>query len=80
MKSHQWRVREAGCGALRDALVSRQWDEVRDLLDELWYVNFRAIGDIKEVSEKLLVVQEEHSLSFRSIFVILRNLDSKGRL
>lgn len=52
MSSRQWRTREAACGALRDAMVSRTWDEVKDLLKEFWFMTLRALDDIKESVRK----------------------------
>lgn len=52
MTSRQWRTREAGCSALRDALVSRTWDQVKDHLSEFWYYCIRALDDIKESVRK----------------------------
>jgi Proteasome stabiliser len=48
MTSSQWRVREAGCAALRDLLSSRRWPEVEQNLHEFWYIGLRAMDDIKE--------------------------------
>lgn len=53
ISSRQWRVREAACGALRDALVSRSWKEVKDDLKMFWYYVFRAMDDIKESVRKV---------------------------
>lgn len=52
MTARQWRNREAACGALRDALVSRTWIQIGDLLSEIWYVTLRALDDIKESVRK----------------------------
>lgn len=52
MTSRQWRSREAACGALRDALVSRAWEQVKDDLGEFWYYALRALDDIKESVRK----------------------------
>eukprot|EP00178_Gracilaria_changii_P008137 TRINITY_DN250_c0_g1_i1.p1 TRINITY_DN250_c0_g1~~TRINITY_DN250_c0_g1_i1.p1 ORF type:complete len:1859 (-),score=355.96 TRINITY_DN250_c0_g1_i1:11878-17454(-) len=50
--SRQWRSREAGCAALRDVLVSRTWEEVKDSLKDFWYYALRAMDDIKESVRK----------------------------
>lgn len=52
MSSRQWRTREAACGALRDAVVLRTWEEVKDLLKDFWYMTLRALDDIKESVRK----------------------------
>lgn len=52
MTSRQWRTREAGCGALKDALMSRTWELVRRHLSEFWYYTLRALDDIKETVRK----------------------------
>lgn len=52
VSSRQWRTREAACGALRDAVVSRTWEEVKDLLKDFWYMTLRALDDIKESVRK----------------------------
>lgn len=44
----QWRVREAGCGAVRDTLSSRKWSDVEEWLKELWFICLRAMDDISE--------------------------------
>lgn len=52
MTSRQWRTREAGCGALRDALTSRTWEQVKERLSDFWYYALRALDDIKESVRK----------------------------
>lgn len=52
LSSRQWRTREAACGALRDAMVSRTWDDVKELLRDFWYMTTRALDDIKESVRK----------------------------
>ena len=52
MTSRQWRSRQAACGALRDSLVSRSWQEVKDLISDFWYFTLRALDDIKESVRK----------------------------
>lgn len=48
MTSGQWRVREAGSGALRDLMPSRSWGEVKEHLGEFWYIGLRVMDDVKE--------------------------------
>ena len=50
--SRQWRSREAACGALRDAIGSRSWEQVKDKLSDFWYYTLRALDDIKESVRK----------------------------
>lgn len=52
MSSRQWRVREGACGALREALISRTWEQVKGRLAEFWYITLRALDDIKESVRK----------------------------
>lgn len=52
MTARQWRNREAACSALRDALVSKTWDQMKELLSEIWYITLRALDDIKESVRK----------------------------
>lgn len=52
MTSRQWRSREGACGALRDALASRTWEQVKHLLAEFWFVTLRVLDDIKESVRK----------------------------
>lgn len=52
MISRQWRNREAACGALRDLLVSKTWEQVGSLLSEFWYITLRVLDDIKESVRK----------------------------
>ncbi|CDF38415.1 unnamed protein product [Chondrus crispus] len=52
MTVRQWRSREAACSALRDALVSRTWLQMKDMLAEIWVITLRALDDIKESVRK----------------------------
>ena len=48
MGSRQWRVRQASCAALADGLSGRSFRQIMDHLEEIYYMLFRVIDDIKE--------------------------------
>lgn len=50
--ARQWRSREAGCAALRDALASRTWEQVKGHISDFWYYTLRSMDDIKETVRK----------------------------
>jgi proteasome component ECM29 len=47
MGAKLWRSREAASLALTDLLQGRRWGDVKDRLEEMWRMAFRAIDDIK---------------------------------
>ncbi len=47
MGAKLWRNREAACLALADLLQGRRWADVKDRLEEMWRMAFRALDDIK---------------------------------
>lgn len=47
MGAKLWRSREAASLALADLLQGRRWADVKDRLEEMWRMAFRAIDDIK---------------------------------
>lgn len=77
MTSRQWRVREGGCGALRDLLPSRRWSEVKDLLGEFWLVSLRAMDDIKE-SVRTVGERAGQAVSALSIRLCDPNMNGAG--
>eukprot|EP01113_Clastostelium_recurvatum_P027951 TRINITY_DN3387_c0_g1_i2.p1 TRINITY_DN3387_c0_g1~~TRINITY_DN3387_c0_g1_i2.p1 ORF type:complete len:1971 (+),score=451.33 TRINITY_DN3387_c0_g1_i2:78-5990(+) len=52
MGSQQWRIREACCAALAEALSGRSIDQIGDELPEMYQMAFRALDDIKETVRK----------------------------
>ncbi len=47
MGGRLWRNREAASLALADLLQGRRWAEIKDHLEQIWSMAFRAIDDIK---------------------------------
>ena len=47
MGGRLWRNREAASLALADLLQGRRWGDVKDCLEQIWTMAFRAIDDIK---------------------------------
>lgn len=48
MGSRQWRTRQAASAGLRDAILSRRFEDVQLHLADIWRMTFRAMDDIKE--------------------------------
>ena len=46
--SRQWRVRQGSCNALADALPGRSFEQLEKYLENIYYMLFRVIDDIKE--------------------------------
>ncbi|KAF2069875.1 hypothetical protein CYY_008805, partial [Polysphondylium violaceum] len=52
MGTNSWRVRDASCAALPDAISRATPEEILPYLEELYYMNFRTLDDIKESVRK----------------------------
>ncbi|TPX58808.1 hypothetical protein PhCBS80983_g02889 [Powellomyces hirtus] len=48
MADRQWRIREASCLALADLTHGKQMEQLREYLEQMWVMTFRALDDIKE--------------------------------
>ena len=48
MGERQWRVREASCTAMAEALTGAEEGQILKYIDRLHYMIFRALDDIKE--------------------------------
>ena len=66
MGGRLWRNREAASLALADLLQGRRWQEVKDHLEQIWTMAFRAIDDIKVPPCFMLFLQHAALVKFSS--------------
>ncbi|EGG17121.1 dynamin B [Cavenderia fasciculata] len=52
MGTSAWRVREASCAAVPDAISHASIEDLEPFIEELFYMNFRTLDDIKETVRK----------------------------
>ncbi|KYQ93632.1 hypothetical protein DLAC_05014 [Tieghemostelium lacteum] len=52
LSNNSWRVREASCGAIPDIVSNASVDDLLPHMEELFYLNFRTLDDIKESVRK----------------------------